>query len=151
GCLAQSTPSTNAEPSMNHDLSNRVALVTGGGTGIGAAIVGDLADNGSRVMVGCVDERGADAARRSLDTPSRRLATFAGDLREPKACQAAIDATVSEFGRIDILINCAAVTGSPAVGRFLDFSDADLDAIVEVNLNAVFRCSRHAALHMSQN
>jgi len=126
----------------------RVALVTGGGSGIGAAISARLADAGIAVLVGQRTPATAAAARSLLATPGRDLEVASADLADPAACTALVEECVARFGGIDILVNNAAVTGPGAVSPLLDCDDDWLDRIVGVNLSAAFRCSREAARHM---
>jgi NAD(P)-dependent dehydrogenase (short-subunit alcohol dehydrogenase family) len=79
-----------------------------------------------------------------------QLVTAVGaDLATASGCRLAVQRTLDERGRIDFLVNNAGVTGRPALGPFLEFSDERLDQVVDVNLKAVFRCSREAARWMS--
>ena len=63
---------------------------------------------------------------------------------------AAVARSIETFGRIDILVNNAAVTGRPALASFIDSSDEHLDLVIDLNLKGVFRCSREAARFMCQ-
>jgi NAD(P)-dependent dehydrogenase (short-subunit alcohol dehydrogenase family) len=126
-------------------LSGRVALVTGGTTGIGAAITGRLADLGAAVLAGRLADDGTGSA---LDAPNREIEVFTGDLAQPAACTEIVEACVRRFGRIDVLVNNAAVTGPPALAPFLDAGDEHLDRVIDVNLKAAFRCAREAARRM---
>lgn len=130
-------------------LGGRVALVTGGGTGIGAAVTGRLADLGAVVVVGQSTQEKADAAVLALSTGSRTLSGVGGDLSTAHACAAVVAATLERYGRIDILVNNAGVTGATASGPFLSFTDEHLDRVVDVNLKAAFRCGRLAAADMA--
>lgn len=134
---------------MDRPRPASVAMVTGGGTGIGAAISARLADSGVAVMVCQEDDAQASRAMERLAAPGRLLGAFAADLSDPVACEASVRHCIDTFGSIDILVNNAAITGPAAYGPFLSFSDERLDDVVDVNFKAVFRCSRHAARFMS--
>jgi NAD(P)-dependent dehydrogenase (short-subunit alcohol dehydrogenase family) len=134
---------------MTDSLTGRVALVTGGGTGIGAAITAHLADAGAAVVLGQSTQAKADAAAVELASPGRTIDGVGADLARPEACRDIVATVLERYGRIDILVNNAGVTGAPAIGAFLDFSDAHLDAVIDVNLKAAFRCSRDAARDMA--
>jgi NAD(P)-dependent dehydrogenase (short-subunit alcohol dehydrogenase family) len=118
---------------VSRPFDARVALVTGGGTGIGAAITAQQADK----------------AAVALAAPGRAISGVGGDLADAQACNAIVAEVIARHGRIDILVNNAGITGPPATGAFLDFTDAHLDAIIDVNLKAAFRCGREAARDMA--
>jgi NAD(P)-dependent dehydrogenase (short-subunit alcohol dehydrogenase family) len=130
-------------------LDGRVALVTGGGTGIGAGITATLADRGARVVIVQPDQRSADELAAALRVGGADVAGVGADLASAPACAEAVAACLALHGRIDILVNNAAVTGPPASGDLLEFPDEQLDAIIDVNVKAAFRCSRDAARHMT--
>ena len=127
--------------------ASRVALVTGGNGGIGAAIVERLRLDGFAVIVGVETE---DAVRTvdKLANGDPRIVARAADLTDPRACAALVEACIESFGRIDVLVNNAAVTGSPAVVALEDCDDEQFDRILAVNLGAPFRCARSAAPHL---
>ncbi|MEV4136987.1 SDR family oxidoreductase [Dactylosporangium sp. NPDC049742] len=126
-------------------LAGRVALVTGGGSGIGAAISARLADEGAHVLVGQRTPQTAAAAASRLAAPHRSLDVAVADLADAASCRALVARCVERFGGIDILVNNAAVTGPGASRPLLDCDDEWLDRVVGVNLTAAFRCSREAA------
>jgi NAD(P)-dependent dehydrogenase (short-subunit alcohol dehydrogenase family) len=132
------------------DLSDRVALVTGGGTGIGAAVTSALVRAGAAVVIAqSTAERAKDAAAQ-FAADGLDVGWVAGDLADATTCADAVRNVIATHGRVDILVNNAAVTGPPAVGDFLTFDDEQLDRIVDVNLKAAFRCGREAARDMAQ-
>jgi NAD(P)-dependent dehydrogenase (short-subunit alcohol dehydrogenase family) len=130
-------------------VGGRRALVTGGGTGIGAAISAALADAGARVVVVQATAEQAGAAVGTLAAPGRDIRAVGADLGTSAGCAAAVEFAVQTLGGVDILVNNAAVTGPPALAPFLDADDDHLDLVVEVNLKSVFRCSRLAARDMA--
>lgn len=129
-------------------FTGRVVLVTGGGTGIGAGIATWFADRGAAVVIGQPDQGRADAAVARLHGPGRHLSGVGTDLATAAGCRAAVEETLRLHGRLDILVNNAAITGPPAIAPFLEFGDEQLDALVDVNLKAPFRCARWAARDM---
>ena len=133
---------------MTRPLAGSAALVTGGGTGIGRAVTEALADAGVRVMVAQRTGHEAREAVELLRTPDRTVEGFGGDLGDPRACTDAVAACVAAFGRIDILVNGAAVTGPTAIAALLDADDDHIDRLVDINLKAPARCLREAARHM---
>lgn len=129
-------------------LDGKRAVVTGGGTGIGAAISARLADEGAAVVVAQRTQAEADDAAGRLAAPGRALAAVGADLATPAGCAFLITTAVARFGSVDILVNNAGVTGPAAVAPFAGYDDARLDAVIEVNLKAPFRCARAAVPHM---
>jgi NAD(P)-dependent dehydrogenase (short-subunit alcohol dehydrogenase family) len=124
------------------------AVVTGGGTGIGAAITARLADEGAAVAVVQQTPEQAEAAARLLSTGNRRIHSLAADLGRARGCHEAVSTAADALGGVDILVNNAAVTGTPALAPFLETEDDLFDHIIDVNLKACFRCTRDAAGHM---
>ncbi len=134
---------------MTGSLAGRVALITGGGTGIGAAITAHLADAGAVVVLGQSTQTKADAAAAELGSGSRTITGVGANLATAEACRRIVATVLERYGRIDILVNNAGVTGAPATGAFLEFTDEHLDMVVDVNLKAAFRCGREAARDMA--
>ena len=127
------------------DLTDKVALITGGKR-IGLVVAGELAARGVDVALSYARSRAeAEQAAERVRAAGRRAATFQGDLSQAEACDALVDATVAQLGRLDILINMASVY----VQRpFDELRAADWDAVIDVDLRAAFLCARAAAQHM---
>ncbi len=122
---------------MNLGLQDRVALVTAASRGLGRAVALELAREGARVAI-CARQEGpleeaAVAIRR--DTGAEVIAVPA-DVTDPQGVERVVEATLSRFGRIDILVTNA---GGPPPGRFLDFTPADWEAAVQLTLMSVVR------------
>src|SRR5215475_5294940 len=126
----------------------RVVLVTGGGTGVGAAITARFADEGALVAIGQRTQEEAEEAVRRLAAPGRELVGIGADLSTAAGCRDLATAAARQTGSLDVLVNNAALTGSAAMGSVLDYQDDMLDAVLEVNLKAPFRLARDAALCM---
>lgn len=137
-------------PANSLPLEGRVALVTGGGTGIGAGITMTLADRGARVVIVQPDQRSADECAERLCSDGADVLGIGADLSGAGACAEAVATCVALRGRVDVLVNNAAITGPGATGDLLQFPDAQLDAIIDVNVKAAFRCSRDAARNMTR-
>jgi len=116
-------------------------IVTGGVSGIGAGIAARLAAEGARVSLWDRDS----AALAKADASHK--ATI--DVTDAEAVQRAADETAAAFGRIDILIACAGITGPNAPTR--DYPIAGWDRVIAVNLNGVFYCNRAVVPHMQRH
>lgn len=134
---------------MDLNLKNKVALVTGGATGIGAGISAYLAEEGVQVAVNyIVDPPAASAFASELARKhgSRAIAVY-GDVSKPADCDAMLSQVLRELGRIDILVNNAGVWPTEDV---LDMSDGSWERVIDVNLNGPFYLSRRVAGHLVQ-
>ena len=123
-------------------LEGRVALVTGGSRGIGAAICRRLASEGATVAVNFAGR--ADAAAEvvaSIVDAGGRASAFQADVSEPAACDALIAAVLEAYGRLDVLVNNAGITRA---GLLVRMSDADWDAVISTNLSGAFYMTRAA-------
>lgn len=130
-------------------FEGKVAFVTGGAGGIGRAVVERLCDEGARVAVTDIN---GDAARDFAASFGDRAVAFALDIGDEGAVQAAIDGTVAAFGRLDVLVNNAALTD-------LTTMMADTDAVtipndvwertLHVNATGYLYCCRHAIPHIA--
>jgi NAD(P)-dependent dehydrogenase (short-subunit alcohol dehydrogenase family) len=117
----------------------RVALVTGGASGIGLATATRLASDGYRLALADIDEAGLDRAVGDLGADV--AAAVPTDVRSFGACAAAVTAAVDRFGRLDVLVNCAGVW---VEGPSDTMTEADWDRVVDVNLKGTFQMCRHA-------
>jgi NAD(P)-dependent dehydrogenase (short-subunit alcohol dehydrogenase family) len=127
-------------------LDERVALVTGGGSGIGAATVARLARAGARVAVVDRDADGAERAADEARAAGTDATTFAVDLADRAAIEPLVAAVLADFGRIDILVNSAGISAAPHSS--LDFSDEAFDAVMDINVRAPFFLTRAVGNHM---
>jgi NAD(P)-dependent dehydrogenase (short-subunit alcohol dehydrogenase family) len=119
-----------------------VALITGGRR-IGAVVATELARKGVHVAVVYRASRGeAEETAETLRTMGRRALVIQGDLQQPEACRGVVEATVTELGRLDILVNMASVYREKPLD---DLTVEDWDAQISVDLRAAFLCS-HAAI-----
>jgi 3-oxoacyl-[acyl-carrier protein] reductase len=132
----------------DRNLEGCVAIVTGGGTGIGAAVTSALGDRGASVVICHETQAVADACAQALGRPE--VLAIGADLRTAEGCNQLVGLTVSKYGRVDVLVNNAGITGKPALAPFLDEPDEHLDLVIDVNLKAVFRCGRNAARWMTK-
>ncbi len=123
---------------MAQELAGKVAIVTGAGRNIGRAIALALADGGAAVVVNARSNRAeADAVVREIESSGGKAIAHIGDVADAKAVQAMADAAVQKFGRIDILVNNAALR------REKPFAEMDYAAwreILDVTLDGAFHC-----------
>lgn len=131
---------------MELGLTGRVAIVTGGSRGIGKACAKELLAEGASVVLVSKDEHGNAAAAQELarDCPERVLGIPA-DLGDDAAIAAMTAQTIGRFGRIDILVNCAA-TVIPQ--DYLKMSDIELSGLLEQKFMPAARCIRHVVPQM---
>lgn len=128
------------------DLTGRTAIVTGANTGIGQAIAVALAQAGAAVLgVGrsSMAETEAEIARNG-----GQFAAFSADLSTIEPVEAIVEAAVSAFGSVDILVNNAGIIRRADA---IDFTEADWDAVMDVNLKTAFFLSQAAAKRMIPN
>lgn len=126
-----------------------VALVTGGGTGVGRGISLWFARHGYRVVVGqSTAARAEQAAAEIAAQTGASVLGLGADLADAAGCRTLVEGAVTAFGRVDVLVNNAAVTGPAAVEPFVETSDETLDRVVDVNVKAAFRCAQLAARDM---
>lgn len=129
-----------------HDLSGKVALVTGASRGIGAAIAVKLASCGAAVAVNYAGSKaGADAVVADIVSAGGRAIDIQADVSDPAACAELVSATISELGGLDILVNNAGITRD---GLLVRMSDEDWSAVIDTNLTGVFSLTKAAAKHM---
>nr|WP_309140257.1 3-oxoacyl-ACP reductase family protein [Ensifer sp. ENS10] len=129
-------------------LKNKVALVTGGSRGIGAAIAKRLADEGAAVAVTYSQSKAkAEALVAEITKGGGRALAIQADNRDPDAVEAAVGAVAEKHGRIDILVNNAGVFDA---GTVTEVTADDFDRTMDVNVKAVFLATRAAAAHMPE-
>jgi len=122
-------------------LEGQVALVTGGGRGIGKAIALRLAREGADIAIIDMNREGAEATGRDVSGLGRRIAVHEADISDPAAVQA------TELGRLDVLVNNA---GIEKRSPFLEISADDWKRQIDVNLSGTFYCTQAAAAEMSK-
>src|SRR5215470_15539389 len=116
-------------------VEGKVALVAGSGGGIGGTGAAGLAREGAAVLCADIDAVAAEATAARIRAGGGRATALGLDVRDRLAVDAAVAAAVVEFGRLDVLLDCAGVSHSAG---FLDLDPAEWDRIIAVNLTGMF-------------
>lgn len=120
------------------DFEGKVAIVTGAASGIGAAVVRDLAARGAKVVVADFDGAHAKGLAESLGEGAR---SFQLDVADPEAVRAMVEFTVREFGALHLAVNNAGIGGPSA--PIAEISLEDWRRVIDVDLNSVFYCLKY--------
>ena len=139
---------TSGPQTANHDkdLTGRVALVTGGTRGIGAAICHRLAAEGAAVAAGFSSNRErADELRQAIEADGGTLSLHQGNVGDGEECQRVVDEVIEQHGRLDILVNNAGITIDKPVWKL---SIDDWEKVLRVNLSGSFYMAKPAIEHM---
>lgn len=121
------------------DLTGKIALVTGAGSGIGEAIAVTLATAGAFVYVADIDEPNGRRVADEITNGNGRAAFIRLDISDPPACQAVAGTVLDENGKLDILVNNA---GVGHVGTILETDEADFDRLYSVNVRGMFSLTK---------
>ena len=145
---ATTSQTTTGGAGRGEKLLGRVAFVTGGTRGIGAAICHSLATQGADVAAGYSGN--AEAAERfgkqfGEAHPDRRLTVHRGDISSAEDCRRTVAEVIEQHGRLDILVNNAGITADRSV---LKMQDDDWRRVIDVNLSGAFYLSQAALIHM---
>jgi len=126
-------------------LDGRVAVITGGGTGIGRGTALILAEHGADIVLAGRRPEPLESTAKEVEALGRRALALPTDVTDVAACQQLVGTTLREFGRIDILVNNA---GGAETKSILKWPDDDFDHVVALNFGAVWHLSRAAATPM---
>jgi 3-oxoacyl-[acyl-carrier protein] reductase len=131
---------------MSKKLERKVALITGGSRGIGAAIAKRLAADGATVAI--TYTKGADAAEsvvKEIERAGGKAIAIQADAADADASKAAVDKTVATLGRLDVLVNNA---GTAIPKRFEEATLQELDRVIDINVRGTFVATQAALKHM---
>lgn len=129
-------------------MRNRIALVTGAATGIGHAVVKELAEAGAVVVMGYIESlEAAQEARDALQLPKDRVLLMHCDITNFEECSETVQQITNRFDHLDILVNCA---GIAEFSPFLSGNPDEFDRALEVNLKGTYNMMRAAGKAMSR-
>jgi NAD(P)-dependent dehydrogenase (short-subunit alcohol dehydrogenase family) len=129
-------------------LQGKIAIVTGGGSGIGKGIAERFVAEGAKVVIAQRDLAKAEELAKKLRLQGAEVIAVAVDISNRKLVRELVRTTISQFHRVDILINNAGITGLPAISPFLACSDEHLNTVVDINLKGTIICSQEIAKEM---
>jgi len=125
-------------------MAGKVAIVTGGGQGIGRAISLAYAGSGAAVVIADLDPESADKLEREISAAGGESLAVEVDVRDAGQVDAMVEKALARFGTIDVLVNNAggASGANFTIGRLLNITETDFDETLAVNVKSVFLCSR---------
>lgn len=126
-------------------LADRVGLVTGAGQGIGRAFAHGLAAAGAAVVVADLDEANARSVAREIEDAGGAALGVRVDVADEAAVEDMVAAAVGTFGRVDTLLNAAAIFSTLTMKGFEEISVAEWRTVIDVNLTGTFLCARAVA------
>ncbi|MFQ5998481.1 MAG: SDR family NAD(P)-dependent oxidoreductase, partial [Candidatus Bathyarchaeia archaeon] len=129
-------------------LKDRIAIVTGGGSGIGRATALLFASEGANIIVADTDEKTGKETVQLIISDNGIAEFVTCDVSQSADVRKLTDTAVNKFEKIDILFNNAGIAGQHSV---TEISESDWDRVLAVNLRGVFLCSKYAIPHMAKN
>jgi 3-oxoacyl-[acyl-carrier protein] reductase len=125
------------------DLSNKVAVVTGSGQGLGLAYAKDLVRHGAAVVINDVNQATADAAVAEITGAGGRAVAVVAPVGSTETAQKLVAGAVDAFGRLDVMVTNAGILRDKVLWKM---TDDDFDAVINVHLRGTFTCVREAVL-----
>jgi 3-oxoacyl-[acyl-carrier protein] reductase len=135
-------------------LKDKVAIVVGGGSGIGRASATLMAQEGARVMIADLSIERANDVAKNINSMGYEAATIKVDMRKEEDAQEMVKVTLGKWGKIDILVNVAGgsvgefILEREQVGKFADSTKDKWDRMIDANLNGARHCTRAIINHM---
>ncbi len=137
---------------MSNNNQNRVVVITGSSRGIGKAIAKEFAKNNYSILLNARDEKElletVQEIKNEISDPSQ-VAYLTGDILEEKICISLIEEAINKFGRINVLVNNAGISGPSQ--RTNNITSKDWDYVMGVNLRGTFLCTREALKYMTRS
>jgi 3-oxoacyl-[acyl-carrier protein] reductase len=132
---------------MSKKLEGKIALITGGSRGIGAAIAKRLAADGANVAITYTKGAGAAASIvKEIERAGQKAIAIQADATDARAVQAAVERTVAAFGRLDVLVNNA---GTAIPKTFAETTLEEMDRLIDTNVRGTFVATQAALKHMN--
>jgi len=133
----------------SNKLRDKVAIITGGDSGIGRSVAVLYAREGADVAIVYLDEhQDAEETRRCVEAEGKRCLLIAGDVKNPEFCKASVKRTLDEFGRLDVLVNNAAF--QLHADSILDITEERLDETLLTNVHGYFHMTQAALPHLKK-
>ena len=129
------------------NLDGKIAMVTGGNTGIGNALAMGLASAGADLFIYTYDDTNIDNMKKEVEALGRKVVFAKGDLSKEEDAMEAVAKCVDAFGKIDILVNNA---GTIRRAPLLEGSNEDWKAVIDLNLSSIYYLSKMAAIEMKK-
>jgi len=133
---------------MSRRLENKVAVVTGAGSGIGRYSALAFAHQGASVMVSDINSEGGEETVQMIQKSNGTARFFQCDVSRADQVSGLIQAAIDEFGRLDFAVNNAGVSMRPA--STVDIDEAEWDRVININLKSVYLCMKHEIPHMQK-
>jgi 3-oxoacyl-[acyl-carrier protein] reductase len=132
---------------MSKKLEGKIALITGGSRGIGAAIAKRLAADGANVAITYTKGAGAAASIvKEIERAGQKAIAIQADATDARAVEAAVERTVAAFGRLDVLVNNA---GTAIPKTFAETTLEEMDRLIDINVRGTFVATQAALKHMN--
>jgi NAD(P)-dependent dehydrogenase (short-subunit alcohol dehydrogenase family) len=131
---------------MTHNFTGKVALVTGGASGMGFATAKAFAQAGAVVVIADINGAAAQAAADELASSGARVLAIACDVEDEESVKAMVEKTVETFGRLDAAFNNAGVQSTAT--ETADLDGAEFDRVVGINLRGLWACMKYELIQM---
>ena len=136
------------QPDTSNSVEGRVVIVTGGGTGIGRAYARHFADHGAIPVIAEINGQAASKVAQEIKAEGGQALAVQTDVTDETSVAETIAAAMQEFGRIDVLINNAAIFSTITRSRFEDISRDDWTKVLDVNVIGSWICAKLVVPHM---